>query len=71
MRSKLGKARVLETRAGGPRASLPLQGELSLLLLVLHDLGDALLLRELWVGGFGLAFLSVCIVFLRGKVAIV
>lgn len=54
----------------GARAGLPLQGELSLLLLVLHDLRDALLLRELSVGRFGLALVRVRILFFRGKVTI-
>ena len=49
---------------------LPLQGELSLLLFILHNLRDGFLLREVWIGCFGFAVLIVCNLFFRGKVTI-
>lgn len=47
--------------------ALPLQGELRLLLLVLHDLRDALLRRRALVSGFQCAVASICILFFRGE----
>lgn len=67
---QVGKSQGPRDTGARDRAGLPLQGELSLLLLVLHDLGDALLLRVLWVRCFGLVLVSVHILFFRGKVTI-
>lgn len=64
----LKRPQVLSTAAG--EAYLPLQGELRLLLLILHDLRDGFLLTQVWVRRSGFALVTVRILFFRGKVTI-
>lgn len=50
--------------------ALPLQGELGLLLFILHNLRDGFLLWEVWIGCFSFAVWIIRILFFGGKVTI-